>query len=208
MKTITKEQMRTLRKLVGEHKTIRFGVLQPDVYQTVENHTNRMLAIAPVIANIIGFNYNKNELNAFILVHDLPELGMKNDITILELATQQDASQRKDEIEKRKIGDLARTHGKWIMELFNEYKSQKSELTRFIHWTDKYESSRHIIEIDGFSEIQFDAWCVNTRRLAEAALNFPLLKTLTLKYLDGEVRPIFERYKNLNEFEQLRKMLQ
>ncbi|MCL2569764.1 MAG: hypothetical protein FWE16_00980 [Firmicutes bacterium] len=178
MKKITDEQMKILRDLISTHNTIRYGILQKEVHQTVENHTNRMLALAHVIAASEGLHFDKNELNGFILLHDLPELGMKQDITT------------------------------WLIDLFNAYEEQKTELTRFVKWLDKYEASLHMIEIDFYSEIPLINFSINTDRLIKATIKFPRLKQLTLKYMDNELRPIWERSNQMNDFVELRNMLE
>ena len=208
MPKITKDQMQILRKLISGHSTIRYGILQSAVYQTVENHTNRMLALAPVIAERAKLKFDSNELFAFILAHDLPELGMERDITILEQAEQKGAKQKKDEIEKQRKAELGTEYGAWLSNLFNEYEESKTGVTRFVKWLDKYEASRHMLEIDLHSEIALKSFNINTLRMVEATLKIPALREITSKHMDKELRPIWERYKQLDAFLELRRRLQ
>jgi hypothetical protein len=167
-----------------------------------------MLALAPVIARVVGLSFDPGELCAFICLHDLPELGMKYDITAQEQVEDRAAKQRKDDLEASAIVRLAEEYGGWLLSWFEEYEEQVTDITRFVKWLDKYEASRHIYEINLYSEVPLLNFSINTGRLVDAAIKFPQMKRFTLEHLDGELRPIWERNNKLPEFLELRKKLQ
>ncbi|MCL2755847.1 MAG: HD domain-containing protein [Firmicutes bacterium] len=201
---ITTEQMGVLRSLVSGHDTVRYSILHEEVYQTVENHTNRMLAIAPVVANIVGFDFDYYDVCAFILAHDLVELGMKQDITALEQAQQAEMKKKKEEYEAKAKIELGEKYGAWLSELLNEYEKQESESARFVKWLDKYEANRHMLEIDLFAEIGLINFAVNMGNLIKATNRLPIMKEFTLKHMDEELRKVWERNDSLDEFLELR----
>lgn len=196
---IDEKNMQTLRDLVATHATIRYGVLLPSVHQTVRDHTNRMLALAPVVADIVHIDCDYNRLNALILAHDLSELGMQRDVTITEQVTKEGAKARKEELEGRKRTDLAQGYGEWLKDLFDEFEQQASEPARFVKWLDKYEASRHMLEVSAYSRInhqtdqEYIPFYLNTIRLVTAARCMPSLKEFTLAHLERELRPVFIR---------------
>ncbi len=208
------ENIQTLRDLIATHKTIRYGILHPRVYQTVENHTNRMLALAPVLAQIAKIDYDHNTIDALILAHDLSELGMKRDITSVEQVQQSGAMKRKRELEQSAITSLVNQHGQWLERLFDEYEEQDSQAARFVKWLDKYEASRHMLEITAYSTLHDQvgqdciSFFINTKRLIDATHKVPQLRAFTLNHLENELREIFVRNRQQKKYVELRAMLQ
>ena len=208
MEKVTKEQMETLRELIARHKTIRYGIFDEKIYQTVENHTNRMLAIAPIIADMAGLNLNMNQMTSLILAHDLSEFGMDRDVTSMEQVEKPGAKQRKDDLEKQVIEGLVGQYGEWMQSLFDEYEMQKSETARFVKWIDKYEANRYMLEFGLCDEIYLKMFFVNTTKLIEATSKMPVLKEVTLHHLDQELKPLWEQDNKVDEFMKLQKTVQ
>lgn len=208
-----KENMQILRDLISTHKTIRYSVLLPNAHQTVESHVNRMLALAPVIAEIVGMKLDTNHVNSLILAHDLPELGMEKDITALEQVYTKGAKQQKDDLEKQSIIRLGNEYGSWLLELLNEYENQKTEMARFVKWLDKYEASRHMLEISAFSRLQhktnkdYISFYVNTDRLITATQRLPQMHEFTVSHLEQELAQIFSKNNASEKYEELNKKL-
>lgn len=211
--TVTKRQMNTLRKLISGHKTIRYGILPAHVHQTDENHTNRMLVLAPVIADMVGLKANWKLLIAITLSHDLSELGMTQDITSFEQEYKDGAKNEKDRYEAQMQSELIAKHGSWLQELFDEYNSQNSDAAKFVKWLDKYEASRHMLEIVKYDNLTHEAgmnhkhFFVNTQRLIKATLALPIMYSFTKDHIELEIKPIFKKEGKEDEYNKLVVML-
>lgn len=210
---LTNRRINTLRKLISGHKTIRYGIFPTHVHQTDEDHTNRMLVLAPVIADMVGFKTDWKRLIAITLSHDLPELGMTQDITSYEQDYRDGAKDEKDRYEAQMRSELEAKHGSWLKELFDEYNSQNSDAAKFVKWLDKYEASRYMLEIVKYDELTHEArmnhkyFFVNTQRLINATLALPIMYPFTKDHLELEIRPIFKKEGKEDEYDKLAVML-
>lgn len=208
----TKDEMQILRALVARHKTGRYGVLNAEAFQTVEAHTNRMLALASVVAEAVGLELNTdelNKLNALILVHDLGEFGLEHDVTVLEQDFEKGAKEKKAASEKANIARLAGEYGGFIADLWGEYERQGSEASRFVKWIDKYEANRHMLEIGLYAALypQVDGehvpFLANGRRLVAAANALPIMRDFTRAHFERELKVWFKRCGRVDLYEGL-----
>lgn len=129
-----------LEKIVPTLSTIRYGIMDDVFHQTVAEHVFNMLELAEEIlpkrrqsgSGVDGRNYldmakmpiNIDHAKAVIMAHDLPEIGMKKDITSWEIMQNPHLQTIKDKIETDKIKELGGIYGSWLVELFNENKKQ------------------------------------------------------------------------------------
>ena len=197
---ITDAQFELLYSLMPEQKTLRFADdSKSEVFhQTNKEHVAQMLFQAMQFAK--GFQLDKildmRYVNALIMAHDLPELGMDRDVTMYQCLTNPDLRITKEEYEIKKIAELKNKYGSWISNLCNDYIERGSDEAKFVKWLDKFNASQHLIEktkIVSYEEQQNweeDDWlqrCGNTMNKVSTAA---FLRPMTLKVLK-EREPVY-----------------
>jgi len=198
----SKQRLETLYKFLPQLTTVRYGIMPSHFHQSVKDHIEGMIRLAPTLMKQAGLQFNIAKLNAVIIVHDLPELGMDRDITSWELAKRPELQRVKTKFEHETITRLGKTHGSWLPELFEYYEKQDNELTKFVKWLDKYESNLYLLDKAKGHDLNFDWFTHNTQRLVTATLSFPHTKDITVKRL-RDIKTLFENHSGLDEWANL-----
>ena len=186
---VTKEQLSTLQSLLPPlKKTIRYGVREKDFHQTVFDHINNMLRLAPQVIKKCGLNFDIDLVNALIMVHDLPETGMAYDITAIEQATIPGKVQEKKQIEERKMQQFSEIHGKWLLELHNVYTERCIDEAKFVKFLDVFEADIHcLLKLEKLKPSSF-----GFKRTKKVIDDFPAVKKYLTEWIQ-QYKPRLEK---------------
>ncbi|MCL2228913.1 MAG: HD domain-containing protein [Firmicutes bacterium] len=122
----------------------RFTRYHPIFKENVAEHTFHMAVIADRLVCELGLNdLDYRKVMQLVFYHDVCELGMGEDYDGMTADNNPDYKKRKEHDENATIDRLAKKHGKFIKELYQEYKDQKTEESKFVKALDKLQCTIH-----------------------------------------------------------------
>ena len=129
----------------GLKKVTRFRPFDR-LHENVAGHCYSSLMLAYDIMSHYDLNLNKERVLELILFHDIPEIGMKFDITAPECASSNDIKAKKREFEFAKVEDASNKFNRPnIKERFKEFEDKTSKEALFANFIDKLDASIHIL---------------------------------------------------------------
>jgi len=192
---VTTKQMYTLDKLVKKMNTIRFSDLPSQFHQTNTKHVTDMVKQAkPFIQNHkLDIIIDPWHTDAIIKAHDLPEMGLKTDFTVIQVKDNPSLAHDKHNHEINMINKLRNQYGTWIENLWLEYSNQETNNSKFVKWLDKYNATKHIIDVHGGQRFKDLNWFVNCTNHIIKSTKSKFLVPPTLQILEDR-KPLFKKH--------------
>ena len=131
--------------LEGLKNVVRFKPY-PKQHEPVAGHVCLAMMLAHDILNNYDLGLDKNHVLELLLYHDLAEVGMEYDIPAYSVFNDEDAKQKKYEVEFEKIKNISTKYNRpRLQELYAEFENGTTMEAKFALFCDKFEGMFNVL---------------------------------------------------------------
>ncbi len=171
--------------------TMRYESCPQYIQEPTAGHSWNVCRMVPLITKIFSLKIDIQHAMEIANVHDLAEYPLKNDFDAYLVSKGNLSKIEKDKSEEETMISLKNRFdvGKYIYSLWKEYEEGKTPEARFVKALDKIESHLHIIEHNGFDDLENLTYQITYAD--NAVRNFPKISPL-LSVIKKKLRSLIE----------------
>lgn len=127
--------------------TIRYNGASKEFHESTADHTWRLAFMCMDLKESYNIDIDIMHAIKIAFVHDLGEIKLDNDITMVDVLSGKVSKESKDNIELEVIKELSNKYNRNdIYELWMEYESQLTMESKYVKLVDRLESMLHILD--------------------------------------------------------------